>query len=131
MFQSRFRLLSGISGIALIAALGFAPASASAAVKPATAKPATAKVAFTSGSCPEAIFAFSCTASWTGGTSPYTVQWTGVHDAYFSSPAFQTTGQSASISGDCVPGTFYSVTIRVTDAGGNSIIEGMSAPCDS
>lgn len=126
MPQSRFRLLSGLSVTALIVALGSVPASALAAVTPATGK-----ITFMSGICPEAIYAFECTASWTGGTSPYTVQWTGVHDAYFYSPAYKTTAQSASIEGDCVPDTYYEVTIKVTDAGGNSILEGMSAPCDA
>ena len=130
MPQPRFRLLSGLGVTALICTLGSAPAAASASAS-AAVKPAAATLAFTSGRCPEAIYAFGCSASWTGGTSPYTVLWTGVHDAYFYDPAYQTTSQSASVSGDCVPGTFYSVTIKVTDAGGNSILEGMSAPCDA
>jgi hypothetical protein len=126
MLQPRFRMLPGLSAVALIAALGSVPAPAAAAVKPAAAT-----LAFTSGVCPEAIYAFGCTASWTGGTAPYTVQWTGVHDAYFNSSAYQTTTQAASIAGDCVPGTYYEVTIRVTDVNGNSVIEGMAAPCDA
>lgn len=125
MPTSRFRTLAGLGAVPLALAL------ATAAPASATAKPATTKLAFTSGVCPEAIYAFTCTASWTGGTSPYTVLWTGVHDAYFSAPAYSTTALSASVSGDCVPDTYYEVTIKVTDATGTSIIEGMSAPCDA
>ena len=131
MPRSRFHLLSGLGATVLITALGSVPASASAS---AAIRPATANLAFTSGVCPEAIYSFGCSAAWTGGSSPYTVLWTGLHNAYFSSPAsYQTTAQSTSVAGICVPGgnTYYEVSIKVTDATGASIVEYMAAPCDA
>jgi hypothetical protein len=115
------RALAATMGIAAFSALG-------AAIAPA-AEAASGPV-FTSGSCNSSSFFVECPVTWSGGTAPYTVQWTPVANFLSSGGTSTTSGNSSMTAGNCVPDTLYEVKVTVTDAAGLAATTYLGGRCD-
>ena len=121
MRTSRIRTwtVSGLVPVLLTAATALAPA-ARAATGPT----------FTRASCGDTSFLATCTFTWSGGTSPFTLNWTDVKGLSSSGGSGTVAGDSASVSANCIPQSFYEVKMTVTDAAGSSATTFAGGTCD-
>ena len=71
--------------------------------------------------CDSYSYSAYCWVQWSGGTAPYTVQWTPVQGWLFANPrTITTSGNASSFGNNCIPNDGVVIKVTVTDAQGLS-----------
>jgi hypothetical protein len=116
---------------ALGIAAGLAALPAIGAVVAPAAQAASGPV-ITSGECDSYSYSAYCWVEWSGGTAPYTVQWTPVSGLLSSGSTTSTTsGDSASTGKGCIPYDSVEIQVTVTDTNGLSATTDLSTRCSA
>jgi hypothetical protein len=105
---------------ALGIAAGLVALPAMGAVAAPSAQAASGPV-ITVAECDSYSYGAYCWVEWSGGTAPYTVQWTPQQGWLSSTPTTTTTSGNAAYTGNgCIPDDGVEIKVTVTDANGLS-----------
>ncbi|HVQ91028.1 MAG TPA: hypothetical protein VMU51_08325 [Mycobacteriales bacterium] len=115
--------VQALSVLAAAAAIG----SATVAAAPGAA--AAGPPVITYRSCFSFTYAIDCEVHWSGGTDPATVAWASGTNSNVSGSRTDPVAHITIAGGNCVPATFYTVKITITDAIGQSVSATLPGRC--